>query len=605
MGGLVLVNALTELFQFSSNARISIEIGADTIRTEGRKVVEWWQSSSADSRGDGQAMVTAASAYRGGSVRFMMAIDNFEQVALAYGAAVAARAVAEVRRSIGAWFGGQGDVHFEAGGVFCGTMRPASLVGHSPNITGQVDTGAAGVGLAGRGVPDARFGTTRTLINPPIVLMHHEKTVIALAISGSWSINDGCDGGRSIDLRRDFDGACRAPFFGELPQRGAAWAERYRADMAAAAALLEALARDRGQGDAGLAQTQAGAAAIVEVATSGAPLEARDRTPAEQLVFAWRPVRSAQMLPEVLFYEMCPQFVAADGRRRDMADLRPALERLGLSCAVDRYLVSHALDMLEAEPDLALAVQISAQSASACARWGGLFRRLTGSRSVARRLTLAITETASFPDFAEAIQFVSRVQAFGCAVAVDNFGLGYQVEAFDSGAALLERARRGLSGCIVLDVRMPGVSGLEVQRRLAALEIQTPVIVVSGFADIAMAVQAMKSNAFEFLTKPFRDQDLFDAIGAAMELDLNRASQSRERRQADQLIRNLTAREHEVFVRLCHGQLGKQIAHDLGMSEATVKVHRRAILHKLNVKHLGELILTYAPMVRAAVEDPG
>lgn len=181
--------------------------------------------------------------------------------------------------------------------------------------------------------------------------------------------------------------------------------------------------------------------------------------------------------------------------------------------------------------------------------------------------------------------------------------VGYPVELFDSGAALLDRARSGLSGCIVLDVRMPGVSGLEVQKRLSGLEIHTPVIVVSGFADIAMAIQAMKSNAFEFLTKPFRDQDLFDAVGAAMELDLSRAMENQERRHADRLIRNLTAREHEVFVRLCHGQVGKQIAHELGMSEATVKVHRRSILHKLGVKHLGELILTYASFIKASADE--
>lgn len=523
----------------------------------------------------------------------MVAIDNFEHVALAYGSAVAARAVGEVRRCMGAWFGDQAEVHFETGGIFYGTMRPARLVAERGSADQPLTSGAQAT----------VFSTTRTLINPPLVLLKHEQRTIALAVSGSWALHDGrgeCD---DPDFRHGFDGSCRVPHFGEAPQRGAGWAERYRADMAVACALLETLAREQGEGGIGLAGGLAGGqdTPIAEFAAC----EPRRGPGVEQLVFAWRPVRSAQAHPEVLFYEMSPQLVAADGRRRDLADLRPALERLGFSCAIDRYLVGHALDLLEAEPDLALSVQVSAQSACACARWGGLFRRLTGSRSVARRLTLAITETASFPDFAEAIQFVSRLQAFGCAVAIDNFGLGYQVEAFDSGAGLLERARLGLSGCIVLDVRMPGVSGLEVQRRLASLDVRTPVIVVSGFADIAMAVQAMKSNAFEFLTKPFRDQDLFDAIGAAMELDLNRASQSRERRHADQLIRNLTAREHEVFVRLCHGQLGKQIAHDLSMSEATVKVHRRAILHKLNVKHLGELILTYAPMVRAVVEDPG
>lgn len=371
--------------------------------------MEWWQSSSADSRGGGQAMARAASAYRGGSVRFMVAIDNFEHVALAYGAAVAARAVGEVRRSIGGWFGDQAEIHYETGGIFYGTMRPARLVAGRSGADEPVTSG----------VQATVFSTTRTLVNPPLVLLKHEQRTIALAVSGSWALHDGRGDCDDPDPRRGFDGSCRVPHFGDMPQRGAGWAERYRADMAVACALLETLAREQGEGGAGLAGAQD---APIAECSAGEP---RRGARAEQLVFAWRPVRSAQAHPEVLFYEMCPQLVAADGRRRDLADLRPALERLGFSCAVDRYLVGHALDLLEAEPDLAVAVQISAQSACACARWGGLFRRLTGSRSVARRLTLAITETASFPDFAEAIQFVSRVQAFGGAVAVDNFGLGY------------------------------------------------------------------------------------------------------------------------------------------------------------------------------------
>ncbi|MBC2668902.1 response regulator [Novosphingobium piscinae] len=528
----------------------------------------------------------------------MVAIDNFEHVSLAYGSGVAARAVAQVRRAVLQWFGRHADIQFESGGIIYGAVP-------RPLLPAQRD-------VAERDAVNPQAWLNRLLVNPPVVFLPHDGGTICLSISGSWAEPD--DGAGQAE--RPFSSGCRVPFFGEMPGRGAAWAERYRADMAIVASVLGAIPREQERdGYAAAGPVVTGAADPAPCSTAGpvfrmvTPREPIVRCqpdgvpPAEPMVFAWRPVRDGQSGRDVLFYELIPQLCGRDGLRRDLAECRPVLERLGFAVALDQYLVASALDLLEADPDVAVAVQVSAQSVSTCPRWGMLFRRLTGCRSVASRLTLAITETASFPDFAEAIQFVSRLQTFGCAVAIDNFGLGYEVELFESGAALLERARQGLSGCIVLDVRMPGVSGLEVQKRLATLDIHTPVIVVSGFADIAMAVQAMKSNAFEFLTKPFRDQDLFDAIGAAMELDSSRTMQSQERRHADRLMRNLTAREHEVFVRLCLGQVGKQIAHDLGMSEATVKVHRRSILHKLSVKHLGELILNYAPIVRRQSEE--
>ncbi|WP_298200619.1 response regulator [Novosphingobium sp.] len=541
--------------------------------------------------------------HKAGVVRFMLAIDNFDHVSAAYGTDLADLAVRRVRAAIEEWLGDRAEIHFESAGVFYGTL-------HRP-LSDATESGAAADGAAVR--PGEALSVNRLLINPPVVFLSHDGGTICLSLAGSWAVHDGLEPSPT----RRFEGGCRAAFFGEPPARGASWVERYRADMALAAVVLTALPGDEGprehsaKGPAVPAQTPvsystAGAVFRVFEAMgrgSGVVQPIRQPTGAEPLVLTWRPVRDGYFGQDVLFYEMVPQLCGRDGQRRDLVDSRPALERLGLAVALDQYMVNSALDLLEADPDVAIAVQVSAQSVSSCARWGGLFRRLTGSSSVANRLIIAITETTSFPGFAEAVQFVSRLQAFGCAVAVDNFGLGYQVEVFDSGAALLDRARAGMAGCIVLDVRMPGVSGLEVQKRLAALDIHTPVIVVSGFADIEMAVQAMKANAVEFLSKPFRDQDLFDAIGAAMELDSSRSTQSRERRQADRLIGSLTSREHEVFVRLCHGQLGKQIAHELGMSEATVKVHRRSILHKLNVRHLGELILTYAPLVKSLGED--
>lgn len=526
--------------------------------------MQWSHISNGEGRGGDRASTPPDTLSDESVICFMIAVDNFEHVRAAYGEAASRHAMECVRAAVAEWFGCRAADLQVSGAVLRGTLAPPAWTGMT-HRAGRSDS------------------VNRLLANPPFVTVRFGDALICLSLSGSWAVRDEPSPAAMAPVSNVF----QLPFFSQSPGQGAEWAERYRADMAIAAQVLAAV-------DAG--------GTTITLPTVTAPRPADPAGGAAQLVAAWRPVGQATG-DDILFYEMCPEIVARDGRRHGLRETREGLERLGLSAVLDRHLVEHAIQLLESDPDVALCVQVSAQSVSACTRWGDVFRRLIGDRAVAQRLVIAITETSSFPDLAGAIQFVSRAQAMGCAVAVDNFGPGYAVEQFDSGAALLERARDGLSGCIVLDVRMPGVSGLEVQKRLASLDIHTPVIVVSGFADIAMAVQAMKANAFEFLTKPFRDQDLFDAIGAAMERDSSQAMQSRERRQADRLMRNLTAREHEVFLRLCNGQVGKQIAHELGMSEATVKVHRRSILHKLNVKHLGELILTYAPIVRMLSEE--
>ena len=172
--------------------------------------------------------------------------------------------------------------------------------------------------------------------------------------------------------------------------------------------------------------------------------------------------------------------------------------------------------------------------------------------------------------------------------------VGYRVELFGSGTEFLDQASPALYGCIVLDVRLPGPSGLEVQRRLADRGILTPIVFMTGHGDIAMAVQAMKANAVEFLTKPVRDQDLLDAIDAAFERSRELWQASAARTDALQRIGMLSPREREVFALLCQGRQAKQIAPELGMSESTVKVHRRNLMHKLGVHSLGEMLLLYA-----------
>jgi FixJ family two-component response regulator len=145
-------------------------------------------------------------------------------------------------------------------------------------------------------------------------------------------------------------------------------------------------------------------------------------------------------------------------------------------------------------------------------------------------------------------------------------------------------------GCLILDVRMPGYSGLDLQNQLAASGNAKPIIFVTGHGDIPMSVQAMKAGAIDFLTKPFRDQALLDAVSAGIDLDrAQRVEAERVRRQAERYA-TLTAREREVLREVTRGRLNKQIGYDLGISEVTVKLHRSSVMRKMQVTSLGELI---------------
>jgi FixJ family two-component response regulator len=143
--------------------------------------------------------------------------------------------------------------------------------------------------------------------------------------------------------------------------------------------------------------------------------------------------------------------------------------------------------------------------------------------------------------------------------------------------------------CLVLDVRLPGRSGLDLQRELAAADVQIPIIFITGHGDVPMSVQAMKHGAIEFLTKPFRDQDLIDAIHLGLARDRARRLDDEASCALRARFESLTAREREILVRVVQGRLGKQIADDIGISEPTVKVHRSNLMRKLNVRSLVEL----------------
>ena len=168
--------------------------------------------------------------------------------------------------------------------------------------------------------------------------------------------------------------------------------------------------------------------------------------------------------------------------------------------------------------------------------------------------------------------------------------VGLQAEGFESASAFLLNKPVDTPSCLVLDVRLPGVSGLDFQRELAAKNIRIPIIFLTGHGDISMSVRAMKSGAVEFLTKPFRDQDLLDAVGVALERDRARREQERELLILQKRYDSLTSREREVISMVASGMLNKQIADQLGTAESTVKVQRSRATEKMRAESLVDLI---------------
>lgn len=168
--------------------------------------------------------------------------------------------------------------------------------------------------------------------------------------------------------------------------------------------------------------------------------------------------------------------------------------------------------------------------------------------------------------------------------------VGFGATTFGTGLEFLETKLPEVPSCVVLDVRLPGLSGLELQRQMMEREIHIPIIFITGHGDIPMSVQAMKAGAVEFLTKPFRDQDLLDAIGQAIER--NRAARAERAQGADLRahLDSLTPRELEVMTLVVSGLLNKQIAGELGISEKTIKVHRGNLMHKMHASSLAELV---------------
>ena len=189
------------------------------------------------------------------------------------------------------------------------------------------------------------------------------------------------------------------------------------------------------------------------------------------------------------------------------------------------------------------------------------------------------------------IVFVVEDDASVCRALSNLFeSVGLQVEVFGSASEMLQGKLPDVASCLVLDVRLPGLSGLDFQTELAKANIQIPIIFMTGHGDIPMSVRAMKGGAIDFLTKPFRDQDMLDAVVKAIEHD-------RERREADRIVTDvrtlfetLSTREREVLALVSSGLMNKQVAAELGLAEITVKIHRGHVMKKMGARSLADLL---------------
>ncbi len=168
--------------------------------------------------------------------------------------------------------------------------------------------------------------------------------------------------------------------------------------------------------------------------------------------------------------------------------------------------------------------------------------------------------------------------------------VGLQVECFESTDDFLQKGLPDTTSCLVLDVRLHGSSGLDFQRELAVRNIRIPIIFITGYGDIPMSVSAMKGGAVEFLTKPFRDQELLDAVRIALERDRARREQEKELNDIQRRFGSLSPREQEVMTMVVSGMLNKQVADALGTAENTVKVHRSRAMEKMQAQSLADLV---------------
>ena len=169
--------------------------------------------------------------------------------------------------------------------------------------------------------------------------------------------------------------------------------------------------------------------------------------------------------------------------------------------------------------------------------------------------------------------------------------MGLQVQAFSSTQEFLQTKLPNVPSCLVLDIRLPGLSGLDFQTALAKANIQTPIVFMTGYGDIPMSVRAMKAGAVEFLTKPFRDQDMIDAVQLGLERDRRRRETEKSASKLKSSFEALTLREKEIMGWVTAGLMNKQVADEIGVSEITVKLHRGSVMRKMGARSLADLVV--------------
>ncbi|GEO40523.1 FixJ family two-component response regulator [Skermanella aerolata] len=203
----------------------------------------------------------------------------------------------------------------------------------------------------------------------------------------------------------------------------------------------------------------------------------------------------------------------------------------------------------------------------------------------------AIVKNATFVAAASPVVFiVDDDRSVREALSALFRSVGLRVELYGSAMEFLNGRRSDAAGCLVLDVRLPGLSGLDFQTQLAASGIHLPIIFMTGHGDIPMSVRAMKAGAVDFLAKPFREQDMLDAVAAAIECDARRRRDSEALSSLKSMLSSLTPREREVLEHVTSGLMNKQIAALLGLSEITVKIHRGNLMRKMGARSLADLV---------------
>ncbi|ADG10541.1 response regulator transcription factor [Caulobacter segnis] len=181
--------------------------------------------------------------------------------------------------------------------------------------------------------------------------------------------------------------------------------------------------------------------------------------------------------------------------------------------------------------------------------------------------------------------------------------VGLETRLFANAQAFLESGAAQEAGCLVLDVRLPGLSGLDFQEKLAAADVRMPIVLMTGHGDIPMSVRGMKAGAVDFLTKPFRDQDMLDAVASALQRDAASRAQQGDISDLRARFEGLSAREKQVMARVASGLMNKQVAHQLGLSEITVKIHRGNLMRKMEAKSLADLV-RMAEALKLRPDDP-